>query len=74
MESMNKRCVFLEHVVSVIGSSNIQIVRGRAEVKHAHFISFNENFHLNISCFCLNLITFAYVLVVLEMQNAFNLC
>ncbi|XP_073226753.1 uncharacterized protein [Cicer arietinum] len=30
-ESMNKRCVFLEHVVGVIGSSNIQIVRGRAE-------------------------------------------
>lgn len=32
MESMNKRCVFLEHAVGVIGSSNIQIVRGRAEV------------------------------------------
>ncbi|KAL9326476.1 hypothetical protein ACSQ67_007121 [Phaseolus vulgaris] len=31
MESMNKRCVFLEHVVGVIGSSNVQIVRGRAE-------------------------------------------
>ncbi|KAK7389026.1 hypothetical protein VNO78_23857 [Psophocarpus tetragonolobus] len=31
MESMNKRCVFLEHVVGLIGSSNIQIVRGRAE-------------------------------------------
>ncbi|XP_020978686.1 uncharacterized protein LOC107632632 isoform X1 [Arachis ipaensis] len=31
MESMNKRCVFLEHVVGIIGSSNIQIVRGRAE-------------------------------------------
>lgn len=31
LESMNKRCVFLEHVVSVIGSSNIQIVKGRAE-------------------------------------------
>lgn len=33
MESLNKRCVFLEHVVGAIGSSNIQIVRGRAEVK-----------------------------------------
>jgi len=32
MESMNKRCVFLEHVVGIIGSSNVQIVRGRAEV------------------------------------------
>ncbi|XP_027916455.1 uncharacterized protein LOC114175835 isoform X3 [Vigna unguiculata] len=31
MESMNKRCVFLEHVVGVIGSSNVKIVRGRAE-------------------------------------------
>ncbi|XP_057422431.1 uncharacterized protein LOC130716242 [Lotus japonicus] len=31
LESMNKRCVFLEHVVSVVGSSNIQVVRGRAE-------------------------------------------
>ncbi|KAL2321883.1 hypothetical protein Fmac_026262 [Flemingia macrophylla] len=31
LESMNKRCVFLEHVVGVIGCSNIQIVRGRAE-------------------------------------------
>jgi len=34
MESMNKRCVFLEHVVGVIGSSNVKIVRGRAEVKY----------------------------------------
>ncbi|QHO57640.1 Ribosomal RNA small subunit methyltransferase G [Arachis hypogaea] len=31
IESMNKRCVFLEHVVGIIGSSNIQIVRGRTE-------------------------------------------
>ncbi|XLR57832.1 uncharacterized protein [Arachis hypogaea] len=33
IESMNKRCVFLEHVVGIIGSSNIQIVRGRTEVE-----------------------------------------
>lgn len=32
MESMNKRCLFLEHVVSHIGLSNVKIVRGRAEV------------------------------------------
>lgn len=32
MESMNKRCLFLEHVVSHIGLSNVQVVRGRAEV------------------------------------------
>ncbi|XLT28332.1 hypothetical protein HN873_059624, partial [Arachis hypogaea] len=31
MESMNKRCVFLEHVVGIIGSSTIQIIRERAE-------------------------------------------
>jgi hypothetical protein len=48
MESMNKRCVFLEHVVSVIGSSNVQIVRGRAEVNQIHFF-FNENFDFEYS-------------------------
>ncbi|XP_028778337.1 uncharacterized protein LOC114734853 [Neltuma alba] len=31
LESMNKRCVFLEHAVGVTGLSNVQIVRGRAE-------------------------------------------
>ncbi|GAB4860691.1 hypothetical protein Ancab_035853 [Ancistrocladus abbreviatus] len=31
MESMNKRCLFLEHAVSVTGLSNVQVVRGRAE-------------------------------------------
>ncbi|KAL5544364.1 hypothetical protein UlMin_008148 [Ulmus minor] len=31
MESMNKRCVFLEHVVGHIGLSNVRVVRGRAE-------------------------------------------
>lgn len=33
MESMNKRCVFLEHVIGHVGLSNVQVVRGRAEVK-----------------------------------------
>lgn len=32
LESMNKRCVFLEHVVDLIGLQNVQIVRDRAEV------------------------------------------
>lgn len=32
LESMNKRCVFLEHAVSLTGLSNVQVVRGRAEV------------------------------------------
>nr|XP_043617744.1 ribosomal RNA small subunit methyltransferase G [Erigeron canadensis] len=31
LESLNKRCVFLEHVVGLIGLSNVTIVRGRAE-------------------------------------------
>lgn len=31
MESMNKRCVFLEHAVSHVGLSNVEVVRGRAE-------------------------------------------
>lgn len=32
MESMNKRCVFLEHVIGHVGLPNVQVVRGRAEV------------------------------------------
>lgn len=32
LESMNKRCVFLEHAVSLTQLLNVQIVRGRAEV------------------------------------------
>lgn len=33
MESMNKRCLFLEHVVGHTGLTNVQVVRGRAEVR-----------------------------------------
>ncbi|KAI4336092.1 hypothetical protein L6164_014664 [Bauhinia variegata] len=43
LESMNKRCVFLEHVVSVTGLLNIQIVRGRAE-NLGQNTSFREQF------------------------------
>ncbi|KAF3589536.1 hypothetical protein F2Q69_00027032 [Brassica cretica] len=32
LESINKRCVFLEHIVTVTGLTNVKIVRGRAEV------------------------------------------
>lgn len=32
LESMNKRCVFLEHAISVTGLSNVEVVRERAEV------------------------------------------
>ncbi|CAH2079266.1 unnamed protein product [Thlaspi arvense] len=34
LESINKRCVFLEHVVNVTGLTNVKIVRGRAEYVH----------------------------------------
>ncbi|GJZ00909.1 ribosomal RNA small subunit methyltransferase G [Tanacetum coccineum] len=32
LESLNKRCVFLEHAIGLIGLSNVKVVRGRAEV------------------------------------------
>lgn len=32
LESMNKRCNFLEHAIELTGLSNVQVVRGRAEV------------------------------------------
>ncbi|KAK6924893.1 rRNA small subunit methyltransferase G [Dillenia turbinata] len=31
LESMNKRCMFLEHAVNRIGLPNVQVLRGRAE-------------------------------------------
>ncbi|CAI9280339.1 unnamed protein product [Lactuca saligna] len=31
LESLNKRCIFLEHAVGLIGLSNVKIIRGRAE-------------------------------------------
>ncbi|KMT10504.1 hypothetical protein BVRB_5g116280 [Beta vulgaris subsp. vulgaris] len=31
LESLNKRCLFLEHAINVTGVSNVQIVRDRAE-------------------------------------------
>lgn len=33
MESMNKRCLFLEHAVGHTGLTNVHVVRGRAEVR-----------------------------------------
>lgn len=41
MESMNKRCVFLEHVIAYVGLANVQVVRGRAEVPAPFFFLFN---------------------------------
>ncbi|KAJ0755081.1 putative 16S rRNA (guanine(527)-N(7))-methyltransferase [Helianthus annuus] len=31
LESLNKRCVFLEHVIGLMGLSNVKVIRGRAE-------------------------------------------
>lgn len=31
LESLNKRCLFLEHAVRVMGLSNVKVIRGRAE-------------------------------------------
>ncbi|KAM2978361.1 hypothetical protein FF2_015187 [Malus domestica] len=44
MESMNKRCIFLEHVVGHIGLSNVHVVRGRAEA-----ICFREKFDVAVA-------------------------
>ncbi|XP_008239789.2 PREDICTED: ribosomal RNA small subunit methyltransferase G-like [Prunus mume] len=48
MESMNKRCLFLEHVVSHIGLSNVQIVRGRAE-NLGQALCFREKFDVAVA-------------------------
>lgn len=37
LESMNKRCVFLEHAVGSTGLSNVQVIRERAEVMAFNF-------------------------------------
>ncbi|KAI7754091.1 hypothetical protein M8C21_009606 [Ambrosia artemisiifolia] len=31
LESLNKRCVFLEHVIGLMGLTNVKVIRGRAE-------------------------------------------
>lgn len=48
MESMNKRCVFLEHAVGVTGLSNVQIVRGRAEVTFNDTLTFRYFFFVSL--------------------------
>lgn len=32
LESINKRCVFMEHAAGITGLLNVQVVRDRAEV------------------------------------------
>ncbi|MBA0665589.1 hypothetical protein Goklo_002078 [Gossypium klotzschianum] len=49
VESMNKRCLFLEHAVSLIGLSNVQVVRERAEVLFQYsFYGFSNDLRLKI--------------------------
>ncbi|XP_055828564.1 uncharacterized protein LOC129896654 isoform X2 [Solanum dulcamara] len=47
LESMNKRCSFLEHVVSQIGLSNVQVKRERAEL--GQDVSFRESFDVAVA-------------------------
>ncbi|KAJ4712261.1 Ribosomal RNA small subunit methyltransferase G [Melia azedarach] len=48
LESMNKRCVFLEHAVSLTGLSNVQVVRGRAESLGQN-LCFREQFDVAVA-------------------------
>ncbi|KAL6318934.1 hypothetical protein AAG906_001407 [Vitis piasezkii] len=48
LESMNKRCIFLEHAVSLTGLSNVQVVRGRAE-NLGQNIGFREVFDVAVA-------------------------
>ncbi|KAF3796593.1 Ribosomal RNA small subunit methyltransferase G [Nymphaea thermarum] len=48
LESMHKRCVFLEHVVKHLDLSNVQVVRGRAE-SIGQTIDFREAFDVAVA-------------------------
>ncbi|XP_050936129.1 uncharacterized protein LOC103483237 isoform X3 [Cucumis melo] len=48
MESMNKRCLFLEHAVGHTGLTNVQVVRGRAE-NLGHDLSLREKFDVVVA-------------------------
>ncbi|KAG6403963.1 hypothetical protein SASPL_136197 [Salvia splendens] len=48
LESLNKRCVFLEHVVGLIGLQNVQIVRDRAETVGQN-LDYRENFDIAVA-------------------------
>lgn len=48
VESMNKRCLFLEHAVNLIGLSNVQVVRERAE-KLGQDSNFRERFDVAVA-------------------------
>ncbi|KAL8091621.1 uncharacterized protein LOC141689361 [Apium graveolens] len=48
LESMNKRCIFLEHAIQLTGLSNVQVVRGRAEDLGQN-IDFRETFDVAVA-------------------------
>ncbi|XP_059638785.1 uncharacterized protein LOC132281066 [Cornus florida] len=48
LESMNKRCIFLEHTIGLIGLSNVQVVRERAE-NLGQNIGFREVFDVAVA-------------------------
>ncbi|XP_062169827.1 uncharacterized protein LOC133875645 [Alnus glutinosa] len=48
LESMNKRCVFLEHAIGLVGLSNVKVVRGRAE-SLGQDLCFRERFDVAVA-------------------------
>ncbi|OVA14354.1 rRNA small subunit methyltransferase G [Macleaya cordata] len=48
LESMNKRCLFLEHAVSVTGLSNVEVLRARAE-SAGQSLDFREVFDVAVA-------------------------
>ncbi|XP_057517713.1 uncharacterized protein LOC130798654 isoform X1 [Amaranthus tricolor] len=48
LESMNKRCLFLEHAINVTGLSNVQIIHDRAE-NFGQSLEFRESFDIAVA-------------------------
>lgn len=48
LESMNKRCLFLEHAINVTGLSNVQVIRDRAE-NFGQTLEFRESFDIAVA-------------------------
>ncbi|KAL3835158.1 hypothetical protein ACJIZ3_009894 [Penstemon smallii] len=48
LESMSKRCVFLEHVIDLVGLQNVQVVRDRAE-NLGQKLDFRESFDVAVA-------------------------
>ncbi|XP_074315851.1 uncharacterized protein LOC141652113 [Silene latifolia] len=48
LESLNKRCLFLEHAISAAGVSNAQVVRDRAEIA-GQKLEYRESFDVAIA-------------------------